>query len=305
MESGVKVCDVAYSVRPRGHYAVPTGNTKTVEGRRLRDIANRFSIYLPEGTPRAARRGGPCLSPAPRGSISSALQKIELTLCEQNAGRTSLEFVVADVGFAADSKHAQEKGREDDLYAEKEPHGPEKDLAYFEEITKTTGSPFPGNPGAAAKTDEEDQSANKQATFESDAFQKTSEGNCAAVKSCRVAEHLGEGADGENLRSEKSEDDTKHHSVNVQSDARSQFAGTGEKPKNKREANEKQKSARNKIEPIGGIHEHETQASPTIAETAEMGRTSALVRPQDDRNFRDAGADLTRLYDKFESEFHS
>src|SRR5882724_8371608 len=61
------------------------------------------------------------------------------------------QVVVADVGAAADSQHAQKKRSKNRLHAEKQPHGPEKNLANLEERAEAADRPLPGDPGATSQ----------------------------------------------------------------------------------------------------------------------------------------------------------
>src|SRR5579859_40838 len=91
----------------------------------------------------------------------------------------------------------------------------------------------------------------------------------------------------------------------VQSDPGSNLPWPGQKPENQGESTNEKQAARQKIKPVGRVQQHETKASPAIAETAEVGRTATLVGPEDDGNLGDAGADLAGLDDKLEGKFHS
>src|SRR5579859_1176379 len=91
----------------------------------------------------------------------------------------------------------------------------------------------------------------------------------------------------------------------VQSDPGSNLPWPGQKPENQGESTNEKQAARQKIKPVGRVQQHETKASPAIAETAEVGRTAALVGPEDDGNLGDAGADLAGFDDKLEGKFHS
>src|SRR5882762_8587219 len=56
--------------------------------------------------------------------------------------------------------------------------------------------------------------------------------------------------------------------------------------------------------PVRRVEQHEPQAAPAVAKTAEMWRAPALVRPQNNGNLRDARADLRGFDDHLQREFH-
>src|SRR5579883_2648017 len=215
------------------------------------------------------------------------------------------KVVIANVGFAADAKHAEEEGRKNHLKPEKEPHRPEEDLPNFSERAESAGSPAPCDPGAAHKSGKEEGSAEEQPRFQGDALEKAAKRDGAAIEPRRITEKLCESANGNDLRAEKSEDDAKDHCVDVEDDARSHMAGTWKEPEHQEKAKQEKEAARQQEELIRGIHQHEAQAAPAVAETAQMGRTPALVGPQDDGYLRDSRANLRGLDHELEREFHA
>ena len=92
--------------------------------------------------------------------------------------------------------------------------------------------------------------------------------------------------------------------MNVQRDAWRDGARAWEQPGHHREAHDHQHCTRKQEEPVRCVQQHEAKAAPTVAETAQVRRTAALVRPKNDGNFRYSRADLRGLYDHLESEFH-
>ena len=61
----------------------------------------------------------------------------------------------------------------------------------------------------------------------------------------------------------------------------------------------------NEIEPIGCVEKHKAKAAPTVTKTAEMGWAAALIWPENDGNFGNAGADLGSLDDELQGELHT
>src|SRR5216683_3645197 len=84
----------------------------------------------------------------------------------------------------------------------------------------------------------------------------------------------------------------------------SNLARTGKKPENEKEAASHERRAGQQEEPVWRVHQHESQAAPSVAETSEVGRPAALVRPENNGNLADPRADLPGLDDHLERKFH-
>src|SRR5713101_4451024 len=84
----------------------------------------------------------------------------------------------------------------------------------------------------------------------------------------------------------------------------SNLARTGKKPKDEKETASHEHRPGQQEEPVWRVHQHESQAAPAIAETPEMGRPAALVRPENNGNLADPCADLPGLDDHLERKFH-
>ena len=124
------------------------------------------------------------------------------------------------------------------------------------------------------------------------------------VKPVRVAEYFCERPDRENLYSQQREDHSENHGVNVQHHVGRNLAWSPQQPKHECEPGKHQRAARQQEKPVRRVQQHEPQAAPAVAKTAEMRRAPALVRPQNDGDLCHAGPDLRGLDDHLQSEFH-
>src|ERR1700756_1186061 len=68
--------------------------------------------------------------------------------------KDSLQFVVADIRFAADAQHAEKERGKDDLDAKKKPRGPEENLANLIKRPEAAGCPTPGDANASDQASE-------------------------------------------------------------------------------------------------------------------------------------------------------
>src|SRR5690349_21155097 len=91
-----------------------------------------------------------------------------------------LQIIITDVRLVAEGQQAEEEGREDDLNADEEPHGPEKHLAHLLQYAETACGPLPGDAGTTDETDQKQRSPEYQARLKRNSLQPALQGNRAA-----------------------------------------------------------------------------------------------------------------------------
>lgn len=172
------------------------------------------------------------------------------------------------------------------------------------EVSKVLGGPTENREEDEKEAGEEDKGSGEEAFFESEKVECARQGMLRGKESPGKCKYSGEAGEEDHLIPKEEEEAGNFEGVKVKVDGADRD-GSSKKAEEKRAPHGCREDAGVEQKPTGREEQHETEVPPTVAPTAEMGRTRAPVFMKRDGNFRDAKAAERSFDDHFGGKLHS